>query len=260
MSKMASGAPPTDTTSFGFETIDAREKAPRVRAVFDRVANRYDLMNDLMSAGVHRIWKDIAIARANPQPGETLIDAAGGTGDLARRFLRRADEVQARRGGADARAVVFDINEEMLQAGRKRGADPRLAWVVGDAETPPFEPASADVVTIAFGIRNVTRRDKALAALRALLKPGGRFLCLEFSHVPPGPLAELYDAFSFNIIPQLGRIVAQDADSYRYLVESIRKFPDALRFESELRRAGFAQVSHTKLSGGVAALHTGWAV
>ncbi len=252
--------PASDTASFGFEDVPRHEKARLVRGVFDRSARRYDLMNDLMSLGVHRIWKDMTISRANPQPGEMLIDVAGGTGDLARAFLDRAEHVRRRRGGAPARAVVADINEQMLRAGLKRGTDTRLGWTTADAERLPFRDAVADCVTIGFGIRNVTDRAAALAEMRRVLKPGGRFLCLEFSRPVTRPLAQAYDLWSFRAIPELGAMIARDRASYQYLVESIRRFPPQDAFAAELREAGFANVKATSFSGGIAALHTGWRV
>jgi len=250
----------SDTASFGFTDVPRGEKARLVRGVFDRSARRYDLMNDLMSLGIHRVWKDITITRANPRPGETLIDVAGGTGDLARAFLDRADAVRRRKGGPPARAVVADINEQMLRAGLKRGGDERLAWVTADAERLPFADGVAECVTIGFGIRNVTDRAAALAEMRRVLKPGGRFLCLEFSRPVTRPLGQAYDFWSFRAIPELGAWIAKDRDSYQYLVESIRRFPPQETFAQELREAGLGNVKVTNLSGGIAALHTGWKV
>lgn len=247
-----------DTTSFGFREVPRGEKAGLVRGVFDRSARRYDLMNDLMSLGIHRVWKDMVITEANPRPGQTLVDVAGGTGDLARAFVDRADSVRKRRGGEPARAIVTDINEQMLVAGLKRGTDDRLQWVTGDAECLPLPDGIADCVTIAFGIRNVTNRDRALKDMRRVLKPGGRFLCLEFSRPTTKALEKIYDAWSFNAIPRIGEAVAKDRDSYQYLVESIRRFPPQDAFADELKAAGFDRVSVTNYSGGIAALHSGW--
>jgi demethylmenaquinone methyltransferase/2-methoxy-6-polyprenyl-1,4-benzoquinol methylase len=247
------------TAAFGFEDVPREEKAGRVRDVFARVAARYDLMNDLMSAGLHRLWKDAAADWVNPQPGETILDVAGGTGDIARRLKRRADNAARRRGGAPARIVICDINEEMLAVGRARGED-GLEWVQADAEDLPFPDQMADAFTIAFGIRNVTNVDAALREARRVLKPGGRFACLEFSHIAISALEPLYDAYSFSIIPAIGGLVAQDEASYRYLVESIRRFPDQEAFAAMMRAAGFSRVAHRNLSGGVAALHAGWAL
>jgi len=247
-----------DTASFGFKDVARQDKQGLVRQVFDSSARRYDLMNDLMSMGVHRVWKEIAITKAGPRPGARLIDVAGGTGDLARDFLDRADAMQKRRGGELAEAVVADINEQMLRAGLKRGARDRLDWVTANAETLPFDDASADAVTIGFGIRNVTDRMKALGEMRRVLKRGGRFVCLEFSRPTTRMLEKIYDAWSFNAIPVLGETIAKDRDSYQYLVESIRRFPHQSAFAAELEEAGFSRVKVDNLSGGIAAIHTGW--
>jgi demethylmenaquinone methyltransferase / 2-methoxy-6-polyprenyl-1,4-benzoquinol methylase len=248
-----------DTASFGFREVPRTAKTALVRDVFDRSARRYDLMNDLMSLGVHRVWKDITVTRAAPRPGARLIDVAGGTGDLARAFLDRADALRGRRGGAPAEAVVADINAQMLGAGLKRGARAGLDWVCANAEALPFPDAHANVVTIGFGIRNVTDRPAALKEMRRVLRPGGRFVCLEFSRPTTRALERVYDAWSFNVIPWLGERIAQDRDSYQYLVESIRRFPHQDAFAAELEDAGFARVSVTNLSGGIAAIHVGWA-
>lgn len=252
--------PQSETASFGFRDVPKTEKASLVRGVFDRSARKYDLMNDLMSLGIHRAWKDMTIERANPQPGQKLIDVAGGTGDLARAFVAKAEHRRKTRGGDPATAIVTDINEQMLLAGLKRGGGDHLTWAVGNAECLPFEDKSADCVTIAFGIRNVTDRMSALKEMRRVLKPAGRFLCLEFSRPTTRALERIYDAWSFNAIPVLGEKIAQDRDSYQYLVESIRRFPHQDAFAAELREAGFGQVSVTNFSGGIAALHTGWRI
>ncbi len=246
--------------SFGFRDVDPADKAGLVRGVFDRVASRYDLMNDLMSGGVHRLWKDATAARLNPQPGEVIVDCAGGTGDIARRLVKLARGARARRGGADATVHVIDYNAEMIAAGRDRGGEPEIDWTVGDAQALPLPDASADAYVIAFGIRNVTDVGKALAEARRVLRPGGRFLCLEFSQPPAKALRAAYDAYSFNVIPAIGGAVAKDADSYRYLVESIRRFPDQPTFARMIGEAGFAKPAWTDFTGGVAALHTGWAL
>jgi demethylmenaquinone methyltransferase/2-methoxy-6-polyprenyl-1,4-benzoquinol methylase len=248
------------SATFGFRDVDAGEKPGLVRGVFDRVAPRYDLMNDLMSAGVHRLWKDAMAARLNPQPGETVIDCAGGTGDMARRFARLARRAKARRGGPDARVLVVDYNAEMVAAGRARGAEPEIAWAVGDAQRLPLPDACAEAYAIAFGIRNVTDIRAALGEARRVLKPGGRFLCLEFSRPTAEALRKAYDAYSFKVIPAIGERVAADRASYQYLVESIRRFPDQRRFAELIRQAGFGLVDHTNFTGGVAALHTGRAL
>lgn len=246
--------------SFGFKDVDPADKAGLVRGVFDRVASRYDLMNDLMSAGVHRVWKDMVAARLNPQPGETIIDCAGGTGDMANRFARMARAAQRRRGGPDARVVVIDYNAEMVAAGVKRGGMPEVAWAVGDAMRLPLRDETADAYVIAFGLRNVTDVQAALNEARRVLRPGGRFLCLEFSRPVAEVLRQAYDAYSFTVIPRIGQWVAKDRDSYQYLVESIRRFPDQQTLAGMMRRAGLAQASYTNFTGGVAALHQGWAL
>ncbi len=248
------------SATFGFRDVDPREKPGLVRGVFDRVASRYDLMNDVMSAGVHRLWKDAAAARLNPQPGETIIDCAGGTGDMARRFANLARRARDRRGGLDARILVIDYNAEMIAAGRDRGLEPEIDWAVGDAQRLPLPDACADAYVISFGIRNVTDIPAALREARRVLKPGGRFLCLEFSRPPAPALARLYDAYSFRVIPFMGEQIAGDRDSYQYLVESIRRFPDQKTFQSMIEDAGFGRAGYTNFTGGVAALHHGWAV
>jgi demethylmenaquinone methyltransferase/2-methoxy-6-polyprenyl-1,4-benzoquinol methylase len=256
---------PDDTVSFGFEDVSRDEKVSRVKGVFRSVASKYDVMNDLMSAGVHRLWKSDTLARLNPQPGERLIDVAGGTGDIAKAFIERADKAGKRRGlSPSATAIVCDINDAMLMAGKTRKdmaafAD-RMDWVCGDAEALPFPDKCADAVTISFGIRNVANRDNALAEFRRVLKPGGRLAVLEFSHMTAPMLQKGYDAYSFAVIPRLGEMVAGDRESYQYLIESIRRFPKQDAFAQEVRQAGFSNVSITNFSGGIAALHTGWAV
>jgi len=252
--------PQSETASFGFKDVPKTEKETLVRGVFDRSARKYDLMNDLMSLGIHRAWKDMTIERANPQPGQKLIDVAGGTGDLARAFVAKAEQRRKTRGGDPATAIVTDINEQMLLAGLKRGDAEQLTWAVGNAECLPFDDKSADCVTIAFGIRNVTNRIAALKEMRRVLKPAGRFLCLEFSRPTTRALERIYDAWSFNAIPVLGEKIANDRDSYQYLVESIRRFPNQDAFADELGEAGFGQVAVTNYSGGIAALHTGWRI
>jgi demethylmenaquinone methyltransferase/2-methoxy-6-polyprenyl-1,4-benzoquinol methylase len=248
------------SATFGFRDVDPREKPGLVRGVFDRVASRYDLMNDVMSAGVHRLWKDATAARLNPQPGETIIDCAGGTGDMARRFASLARRARERRGGEDARILVVDYNAEMISAGRSRGLSPEIDWAVGDAQGLPLPDACANAYVISFGIRNVTDIPAALREARRVLKPGGRFLCLEFSRPPAPALARLYDAYSFRVIPFMGEQIAGDRESYQYLVESIRRFPDQKTFQSLIEAAGFRRAGYTNFTGGVAALHHGWAV
>ena len=247
------------SATFGFRDVDPREKPGLVRGVFDRVASRYDLMNDVMSAGVHRLWKDATAARLNPQPGETIIDCAGGTGDMARRFADLARRARDRRGGDDARILVVDYNAEMIAAGRARGLEPEIDWAVGDAQRLPLPDACADAYVISLGIRNVTDIPAALREARRVLKPGGRFLCLEFSRPPAPALARLYDAYSFKVIPFMGERIAGDRDSYQYLVESIRRFPDQKTFQGMIEAAGFRRAGYTNFTGGVAALHHGWA-
>ena len=251
------------TVSFGFEEVSPDEKVSRVKGVFRSVASRYDVMNDLMSAGVHRLWKHDTIAKLNPQPGERLLDVAGGTGDLAKAFIDRADRAGKRRGKPEkASAVVCDINDAMLDAGRARrdmaAYDGRIGWVCGDAQALPFEDRSVDALTIAFGIRNVADRDAALSEFRRVLKPGGRLGVLEFSHMTVPAFQALYDTYSFNVIPAMGQAVTGDRDSYQYLVESIRKFPAPTEFSTMLGRAGFKRVKHQSFTGNIATLFSGW--
>lgn len=245
---------------FGFARVDPADKPGLVRGVFDRVAPSYDLMNDLMSGGVHRLWKDAAAARLNVQPGELVIDCAGGTGDMARRFARMASAAARRRGGAAARIVVIDYNAEMIRSGLDRGREAAITWAVGDAQALPVPDGAADACCIAFGLRNVTDIPRALAEARRVLKAGGRFVCLEFSRPINAAIARAYDAYSFNVIPAIGAAVARDRDAYRYLVESIRRFPDQNALAILMGEAGFARVSVTNFSGGVCALHQGWAI
>ena len=248
------------TSSFGFRDVDAKEKVRLVRGVFDSVASNYDLMNDLMSAGVHRLWKDAAAAKLNPRPGETILDVAGGTGDMARRYSKMARAAQQRRGGDDASVIVLDYNAEMIMAGVDKGGEPEMQWTVGDAMALPMPDASVDAYSISFGIRNVADIAQALAEARRVLKPGGRFLCLEFSRPTTSAIRKAYDAWSFHAIPRIGQWVAKDRDSYQYLVESIRRFPDQQTFKGMIETAGFSRVTVTNLSGGVAAIHHGWAI
>ncbi|MBD3785503.1 MAG: bifunctional demethylmenaquinone methyltransferase/2-methoxy-6-polyprenyl-1,4-benzoquinol methylase UbiE [Sphingomonadales bacterium] len=242
-------------THFGFQTVDEGAKAGMVHGVFSRVASKYDIMNDLMSLGIHRLWKDAMMDWLAPRPGQKLLDVAGGTGDVAFRFLKRAP---------GATATVCDMTESMLIEGQKRAEAEdmaaRLDWVVGDAMALPFEANTFDVYTISFGIRNVTRIPDALAEAYRVLKPGGRLMVLEFSQIPNEMLQSLYDAYSFNVIPVMGQIVAKDRDSYQYLVESIRKFPTQEIFASMIREAGFEHVKYRNLTMGIAALHSGWKV
>ena len=243
----------TPTTHFGNQTVPAAEKAGLVHGVFTRVASKYDIMNDLMSGGLHRVWKDAMMDWLAPRSGQRLLDVAGGTGDVAFRFLKRA---------GTASAVVCDMTESMLVAGRGRAEADRLAgdldWVVGDAMALPFPDNSFDAYTISFGIRNVTRIEDALTEAYRVLRPGGRLMVLEFSQIPNAALQKAYDLYSFNVIPVMGQVVAGDRGSYQYLVESIRKFPDQETFAAMIRRAGFDQVRYRNLTMGVAALHSGW--
>ena len=246
--------------TFGFQDVDPAEKPTLVRGVFDRVAPRYDLMNDLMSAGVHRVWKDMAVARLNPQPGEVIVDCAGGTGDIARRLARMARRAQARRGGPDARVMVVDFDAEMVGQGRQRVHEPEIAWAVGDAQQLPLPDGCANAYVISFGLRNVTDIPRALAEARRVLKPGGRFLCLEFSRPVTDALRRAYDAYSFKAIPAIGGLVARDRDAYQYLVESIRRFPEQAVLAGMMREAGLGRAEWTNFTGGVVALHQGWAL
>ena len=244
-----------DETHFGFRTVRESEKAGLVRGVFDSVAGSYDIMNDLMSGGIHRLWKAQMIDWLNPHGAIQVLDVAGGTGDIAFRILDRAPR---------AEVLVADINAAMLEQGRNRAIDQarlgRLAWACMDAERLALPDRSVDAYTIAFGIRNVTHIETALAEAWRVLKPGGRFLCLEFSTVRNPALSKIYDLYSFNLLPKIGGLVAKDEDSYRYLVESIRKFPDQERFAAMIAAAGFAQVAVRDLTGGIAALHSGWRI
>jgi demethylmenaquinone methyltransferase/2-methoxy-6-polyprenyl-1,4-benzoquinol methylase len=244
------------TVSFGAREVPLGEKQALVDDVFRSVARRYDLMNDLMSFGLHRVWKDALVAAVNPPKNRplALIDIAGGTGDVAMRVIAA--------GGGATRATVCDINADMLAVGRARatarGFGDAMTFTEANAEALPFKDRSFDAASIAFGIRNVPRIEVALAEAYRVLRIGGRFLCLEFSAVTVPGLDTLYDLYSFNVIPALGRAVVGDAESYRYLVESIRRFPKPQAFAAMMRTAGFARVSHQLMSGGIVALHSGW--
>lgn len=254
MSEGETSAASGGETDFGFRRVGEEEKAGLVRGVFDRVARRYDLMNDLMSAGIHRLWKAELIDRLGPRRGETHLDVAGGTGDIALAILGRRGE-----GGP---VIVCDVNEAMLRVGRDRAIDrgcvAGIEWLCGDAEQLPVATGSIDAYTIAFGLRNVTRLDAALAEARRVLKPGGRFFCLEFSRMAAPGLARLYDLYSFAVVPQLGALVAGDRDAYRYLVESIRRFPAQEELLDRIAAAGFERGRYRNLTGGIAALHSAW--
>ncbi|XP_015241679.1 PREDICTED: 2-methoxy-6-polyprenyl-1,4-benzoquinol methylase, mitochondrial [Cyprinodon variegatus] len=285
-SRCISDAAEDRNTHFGFETVPEAEKAKRVYKVFENVAEKYDIMNDAMSLGIHRLWKDMLLHVMHPQPGARLLDVAGGTGDISFRFLdyvyhqqerqkRRAlgssqtlswqdisEKYPAEDAPHESNSVVCDINKEMLKVGKQRadsmGITSGLSWVVGDAEELPFDDDQFDIYTIAFGIRNVTHIDQALQEAFRVLKPGGRFMCLEFSKVTNPVLARLYDAYSFQVIPVLGEVIAGDWKSYQYLVESIRNFPDQEEFKGMIEDAGFCSVQYFNFTGGVVALHSGF--
>ncbi|GLO79400.1 bifunctional demethylmenaquinone methyltransferase/2-methoxy-6-polyprenyl-1,4-benzoquinol methylase UbiE [Sulfitobacter pontiacus] len=243
------------TTHFGFETVAESDKAGRVQGVFNSVASKYDIMNDVMSVGIHRVWKEAMMDWLAPRDGQKLLDVAGGTGDVSFKFLGRA---------GSGHATVLDLTEPMLVEGRKRAEAAAMAdsldWVVGDAMALPFEDNTFDVYTISFGIRNVTRPQEALNEAYRVLRPGGRLMVLEFSQLPNPMMQKAYDLYSFNVIPRMGQMIANDRDSYQYLVESIRNFPDQETFLGMLRTAGFGQAKYRNLSLGIAALHSGWKI
>jgi demethylmenaquinone methyltransferase/2-methoxy-6-polyprenyl-1,4-benzoquinol methylase len=243
------------TTHFGFETVPEAEKAGKVQNVFTSVASKYDIMNDIMSVGIHRIWKEAMMDWLAPRPGQRLLDVAGGTGDISFKFLNRA---------GSGHATVLDITENMLIEGRKRAETDQildsLDWIVGDAMSLPFADNSFDVYTISFGIRNVTQPQEALNEAFRILRPGGRLMVLEFSQIPVPLAQKAYDFYSFNVIPTMGKLITNDRSSYQYLVESIRKFPDQETFLSMVQHAGFKNTSYRNLSLGIAALHSGWKV
>ena len=267
---------PHHTASFGFRDVPAGDKEKLVRGVFSSVAKNYDLMNDLMSVGIHRLWKDAMVDWLNPQPSWRVLDVAGGTGDIAFRIAKAARKRGARSGevgtgspldratkqkSGEAAITVCDINPDMLAEGVRRAkGEGAISWVAGDAEALPFSDGEFDAYTIAFGIRNVTHIDKALSEAWRVLKPGGRFLCLEFSQVRAPGLDYLYDKFSFNVLPALGQIVAGDGEAYRYLVESIRRFPPQAKFAQMIEAAGLARVQFRNLTGGIAAIHSAWKI
>ena len=242
------------TTHFGFTDVPESEKASRVAGVFHSVAARYDLMNDLMSFGIHRVWKQITIESSGVRPGGVVLDLAGGTGDLAAAFAKRV--------GDKGQVVLADINSAMLNVGRDKLIDTgnynRIRWVQADAEKLPFEDKAFDCVTIAFGLRNVTRKEEALKSIYRVLKPGGRLLVLEFSKPASPILEQIYDKYSFELLPKMGKWVTGDAESYQYLAESIRKHPDQDTLRDMMETAGFSQASYTNLTGGVVALHKGF--
>lgn len=244
------------TTHFGFSEIPLTEKVGKVKEIFDSVAKNYDLMNDLMSLGVHRLWKRYAIRRLRLRPGNRLLDVAGGTGDLARLMHKQLD--------GQGEIVIYDINAAMLEQGRIRltdeGCVSGIQWVQGNAEQLPFPDHHFHAVTIGFGIRNVTQIETALREVVRVLRPGGQFMCLEFSQIALPLLRPIYETYSFNVLPEIGHWVAKDRDAYQYLVESIRRFPDQERFKSMLEEAGLYQVRYHNLTGGVAAVHIGYKV
>ncbi len=246
-------APNPESTQFGEKNVTPEQKTAAVRGVFDSVADNYDIMNDLMSGGIHRLWKDHLIRRIRPKAGLSYLDVAGGTGDIAFRIKKKI-------GTADADIRLCDLNWDMLRVGRDRAIDKgwldEFGWITGNAEHLPVPSNSVDVYTIAFGLRNVTRIDDALSEVFRVLKPGGRFYCLEFSHVDNPLLAKAYDAFSYNVIPHIGQAVAKDKDSYQYLVESIRKFPRQKDLQHRIMEAGLSHSKYENLTFGVAAIHS----
>eukprot|EP01120_Amphizonella_sp_Union-15-10_P013357 TRINITY_DN6181_c0_g1_i1.p1 TRINITY_DN6181_c0_g1~~TRINITY_DN6181_c0_g1_i1.p1 ORF type:complete len:295 (-),score=62.99 TRINITY_DN6181_c0_g1_i1:165-1049(-) len=256
---------PPPHTHFGFKTVPIQQKEKLVSEVFHSVAEKYDLMNDSMSLGIHRLWKNEFISILNPLPGTHLLDVAGGTGDIAFRFV---DAILAHPSyhpqPPPSKVTILDINPSMLQVGQKRAAeryktdDPTIAWVEGNAESLPFSDSTFDAFTIAFGIRNCTHVDKVVREAFRVLRKGGRFLCLEFSRVDVPLIGSLYDFYSFNVIPVMGHVIAGDWDSYQYLVESIRKFPDQESFADIIRAENFHEVGYKNLMGGVAAIHSGF--
>ena len=245
----------TEKTHFGFQEVPTDEKAGMVHGVFSNVASKYDVMNDAMSFGIHRIWKNAMMDWLAPRDGQKLLDVAGGTGDISFRFLKRAP---------NAHATVFDMTQSMLDEGKLRAEATELAdkldWVCGDAMNLPFKDHSFDVYTISFGIRNVTKPEVALAEAYRVLKPGGRLMVLEFSQIPVPGAQWVYDQYSFNFIPPMGKVIANDADSYKYLVESIRRFPDQETFLRMIKTAGFENAKYRNLSLGIACLHLGWKI
>lgn len=248
-----------EVADFGFKTVEREKKSSLVHGVFASVAPKYDLMNDLMSFGLHRLWKNTMISQLPVSDGARLLDVAGGTGDIGFRYLKKARE-----NNVNVEVVISDVNDEMLKQGKARSVDNNIlsgiSFKLADAENLPFDDQSFDLCTIAFGIRNVTNIDKALSEFYRVLKPGGRFVCLEFSHVENDVLKKIYDEYSFKVIPEIGKIVTGDRDSYQYLVESIRKFPTRDEFSKMIEAAGFSMVSDKAMTYGVVAIHSGWRI
>ena len=246
--------PNPESEWFGFRRVKPEEKAGLVRQVFSSVAGSYDLMNDLMSGGLHRLWKDTLVRRMNPKQGMTLLDVAGGTGDIALRCYRKTE--------GKAKIIVCDINPEMLEQGKAKALDQGvlsgLSWVTGNAETLPFPDRSVDIYSIAFGLRNVTRIDQALREAARVLKPGGRFFCMEFSPGVLPALRPLYEAYCVNVLPLLGELIAKDRPAYQYLAESILKFPQQEELAKRMEKAGLERAKWTNLTGGIAVIHEGW--
>lgn len=246
---------PDKTVPFGFEDVTQEEKDTLVKQVFSSVAERYDLMNDLMSGGIHRVWKDFMVGQISPRKGMHILDVAGGTGDISFRMAKKFP---------DAQITLCDINPEMLEVGKKRavqkGLAEKITWVCGNASDLPFQDNSFDIYTIAFGLRNVTDIPEALNEVYRVLKPGGQFLCLEFSEVVLPLFKKAYETYSFQVIPRMGQLFAQDEGAYQYLVESIARFPNQKTLEGMLRKANLERVSHKNLAGGIAALHLGWKI
>lgn len=242
-----------ESTQFGEQTVTPDEKTKRVHGVFDSVADKYDIMNDLMSGGLHRLWKDAFIRRIRPKQHYKYLDVAGGTGDIAFRIRKRL--------GPKANITLCDLTPAMLEVGRDRAIDRGwingFEWITGNAEDLPFPDNNFDIYTIAFGLRNVTHIDKALAEANRVLKPGGRFYCLEFSQVRNPVFSKIYDTYSYNLIPKIGKTIANDAESYQYLVESIRKFPPQKKLAARMENAGFSHVSYQNMTGGIVAIHQG---
>ena len=242
-----------ESTHFGYKTIPAKDKASYVAGVFDSVANKYDIMNDIMSGGVHRIWKHITVEISRVKPGQKVLDVAGGTGDLAAKFAKRV--------GPSGHVVLSDINQSMLDVGRDRlidkGLVKNISYVLADAQMLPFQDDSFDIVSIGFGLRNVTDKDRALISMRRVLRPGGKLLILEFSKPYSDIISKLYDEYSFKIIPKLGKLFANDEGSYKYLAESIRVHPDQETLKQMVQKAGLLNVEYINMSGGIAAVHMG---